>query len=88
MAIISNMEVWFIVIQNTIPINKIEMIIKNNLIDGEFFYAEKWKVPILFFENKNSDDHQWHEFYNIEKTDYNFNADNIETLLDRIVVCI
>ncbi|PKP45155.1 MAG: hypothetical protein CVT94_18850 [Bacteroidetes bacterium HGW-Bacteroidetes-11] len=39
------------------------------LIDGEFFDAEKWGLPVLQFENYHPDmDHPWHEIEKIEST--------------------
>jgi hypothetical protein len=38
------------------------------LIDGEFFDAQKWGLPVLHFENYHPEmDHPWHE---IEKIVY------------------
>jgi hypothetical protein len=42
--------------------------ISSSLIDGEYFYHNRLGVPALFFSLKNSDDHFWHEFENIEET--------------------
>jgi hypothetical protein len=39
------------------------------LIDGEFFDAEKWGLPVLQFEYYHPDmDHLWHEIEKIEYT--------------------
>jgi len=39
------------------------------LIDGEFFDAKKWGIPVLQFENYNKElDHPWHEIEKIEAT--------------------
>ena len=53
---------------NGIPIKQIELALRNTLIDGEYFIANKWNIPELFFEEYNSDDHEFHEFYSIEIT--------------------
>jgi len=53
---------------NRVDIKIIGAIINESLIDGEFFIAEKWEVPSLFFEVQNEDDHAWHEFESIEIT--------------------
>jgi hypothetical protein len=54
---------------NNLSLNQIEKIIKENLIDGEYFYTKKWDLPELFFEVSNSDDHEFHEFESIEYTE-------------------
>lgn len=72
---------------NNVPVTLITDIITRNLIDGEFFDANKWGVPSLFFDTKNQDDHEWHEFENIEVTEeppYSNSA--IEDLLDKILL--
>lgn len=51
-----------------IPIERLRTSINTYLIDGEFFNHESIKIPSLFFYPKNSDDHSWHEFENIEET--------------------
>ena len=61
-------------------------IISQNLIDGEFFNAEDWRVPSLFFEENTPDDHEWHEFVSIEETTDELTTGNIEILLNRILV--
>jgi len=52
-----------------ISLIKIENTIRENLIDGEYFIADEWQVPSLFFETSNPDDHHWHEFSNVELTE-------------------
>jgi len=72
---------------NNISVTLIENIIRKNLIDGEFFVANKWGVPPLFFDMKNEDDHEWHEFENIEITEEPpYSGLAIEDLLDRILL--
>ena len=54
---------------SNVDVEVIESIIRSELIDGEFFIAENWDIPTLFFEVHNEDDHAWHEFSSIEITD-------------------
>lgn len=63
---------------------QIETVIRKNLIDGEYFYAEKWNLPQLFFENSNSDDHEFHEFESVEITDANQYLKTIEEFLSTL----
>lgn len=53
---------------NNIPLESFKEKLLRNLIDGEFFIAEKLGLPTLFFDEPNEDDHQWHEFESIEAT--------------------
>jgi hypothetical protein len=70
---------------NNIAVDLIEDIVRGNLIDEEFFDAHKWGVPLLLFDTKNEDDHEWHEFERIEMTDEPpFSGLAIEDLLDKI----
>ena len=72
---------------NNISIDLVTDIIRKNLIDGEFFEAGKWGVPSLFFDTKNEDDHEWHEFENIEITqEPPYSGSAIEDLLDKILL--
>jgi len=72
---------------NIIALDLVEDIVRGNLIDGEFFNAHKWGVPPLFFDTKNEDDHEWHEFERIEMTDEPpFSGLAIEDLLDKILL--
>ena len=51
------------------PVDDIRDVIKQHLIDGEWFYSSEWKVPDLHFENWDSeDDHFLHEFGWVEET--------------------
>ena len=55
--------------QNNIPVTEVQAFIKDNLIDGAYFYASEWKVPDLHFENWDTDtDHFLHEFGSLEET--------------------
>ncbi len=42
--------------------------IKNALIDGEFFIADKSCLPKIGFDKKNELDHEWYEFSKISLT--------------------
>ncbi|RFZ93003.1 hypothetical protein D0C36_16595 [Mucilaginibacter conchicola] len=50
-----------------LPLQYIQPQIVSNLIDETWFYAEKWKLPILYC-NLSIDDPTWHEFESIEYT--------------------
>jgi len=53
-------------------LQEIELTIRKNLIEGEFFIPEKWNVPRLSFENYSPElDHDYHEFESVEITDEN-----------------
>jgi len=70
---------------SNIAIDVISNIIIRNLIDGEYFIAEEWKVPTLYFEDKNEDDHQWHEFESLELTNTKVCSSDIDVLLKTIL---
>jgi hypothetical protein len=57
--------------------------IRNVLIDGEYFVAEIAQVPTLYFQDHNSpNDHGWHEFHGVSKSDENSTEKKtIETLI-------
>ena len=69
------------------PTNKspeeISKLIKDHLIEGEWFYASEWKVPDLHFDNWDSeDDHFLHEFHSVEETyEQSTNNNTIEDFL-------
>ena len=69
---------------DNIPIEKIEAAIQSNLIDGEFFVAEDWGLPTLYFEDWTEDDHKWHEFTNIELKESTKELISISDFLNRI----
>jgi len=53
-------------------LQEIELVIRKNLIEGEFFIPEKWNVPRLSFENYSPElDHDYHKFESVEVTDEN-----------------
>ena len=53
---------------NKLSIENIDALIRNCLFDREFFNHIDFGIPPLFFEIKNSDDHDWHEYLNISLT--------------------
>lgn len=53
---------------NNTPLEEIEKLIRDKLIDGEYFDADKSGLPTLFFEITTSDDHELHEFQSLELT--------------------
>ena len=58
--------------QDSKSLEEIELAIRKNLIEGEFFIPEKWNVPRLSFENYSPElDHDYHEFESAEVTDEN-----------------
>jgi hypothetical protein len=61
----------FIILNNPtgIALAEAENIIHQKLIDGTWFYADKWNLPDLHFGTwDNEIDHTWHEFDDIEFT--------------------
>lgn len=47
----------------------IELDIRKNLIEGEFFIPEKWNIPKLSFEDYSVElDHDYNEFESVEFT--------------------
>ena len=67
-------------------LEELELLIKSKLIDGEWFYADQWKIPEIFLSTFDFKiDPTWHEFESVEYTDEPSNstfslADFIETL--------
>lgn len=53
---------------NNLSIDKVDAAIRNRLIDGEFFKHNLFNVPSLFFNTYNEDDHNLHEYENINIT--------------------
>ena len=59
--------------------------ISKSLIDGSWFYASKWQLPDLHFEDWDEEiDHNWHEFDSIEETDDTEVKEDITVFLKRI----
>lgn len=51
-------------------IEELEILIRSKLIYGEWFYADQWKLPVIFSDTFDfKTDPTWHEFENIEYTD-------------------
>lgn len=54
----------------SISLEGLEAVIKSKLIDGEWFYADQWKVPEIFLSTFDFKiDPTWHEFESVEYTD-------------------
>ena len=50
-------------------IEDVQKLIYVNLIDGEYFYTDNWKLPDKHFQDWDSEiDLQWHEFLKVELT--------------------
>lgn len=68
-----NNKIWGEVIfgnSNNIDTSFLNHKIENNLIDEEFFVANKISLPSLNFEKFDKDlDHGWHEYYAICDSD-------------------
>jgi len=56
---------------NNLSIEEADSILHLKLIDGEYFDHTKFDVPSLFFKDRNVDDHNLHEYRNVEITDEN-----------------
>ena len=55
--------------KENIPVEDIATAIQNKLIDGVWFYANKWNVPDLHFEKWDEEiDHNYHEFGSVQNT--------------------
>ena len=55
--------------KNSLSLQEIELAIRKNLIEGEFFIPEKWNTPRLSFEDYSPElDHDYHEFESLEVT--------------------
>jgi hypothetical protein len=69
-------------------INELRELINSKLIDGTWFYANKWGLPDLHFTDYKYDpsiDVDWHEFENIELTDeISLPNVDIEVLLNQL----
>ena len=65
----------------------LEQNVREKLIDGEFFVAEKAGLKKLNFpEHIKELDHDWHEFHSFEYTEENVNDENDRDIDDFIVV--
>jgi hypothetical protein len=54
---------------NSLSILELNKKLARVMIDELYFDHTKLRLPPLFFENLNSDDHAWHEYISIELTD-------------------
>ncbi|MCO5950769.1 hypothetical protein [Mucilaginibacter flavidus] len=55
---------------NNVDIQHLETLIKSKLIEGNWFFANEWKLPDLHFKCWDPEiDHAWHEFESVEYTD-------------------
>jgi hypothetical protein len=64
-----------------IALAEIETAIRSKLIDGAWFYVDKWNLPDLHFGTwDNETDHTWHEFDGIEFTDKTGSVDLLHFL--------
>jgi len=70
-------------------IQSIELAIRANLIDNEYFIPEKWKIPRLSFGDYSPElDHDYHEFESLEETKDSPTENNeISTFLKIITAC-
>ncbi|MEN0056933.1 MAG: hypothetical protein AAGC65_24855 [Mucilaginibacter sp.] len=58
-----------------IKLSEVERLIQFNLIDGLWFYADKWRVPDIHFDTWNNEaDHTFHEFEEVIYTNEAANA--------------
>jgi len=75
--------------QDSKSLEEIELGIRRNLIEGEFFIPEKWNVPRLSFENYSPElDHDYHEFESLEITNEDSTEScDISTFLFGITIC-
>lgn len=53
---------------NHLSVEAITNKIQSSLIDGEYFKHTRLGLPSLFFDSRNDDDHDWHEFESIVAT--------------------
>lgn len=67
-----------------LDVEQIKDVVAAHLLDGEYFVAELWSLPNLFFKDRNEDDHEWHEFVSVECTEDKTTTIDIVTLLDTI----
>ena len=71
---------------SNIGLHEIDKTLRNNLLDGEYFYANHWGLKDLHFEKYDEqDDHPYHEFVAIEFTEEApTESYSIATLLQRV----
>ena len=69
-----------------ITIAEVNNAIRDALIDEQWFYVDKWKLPDLHFEKwDNETDHLWHEFDCVEETDEAITMGDISEFLSTII---
>jgi hypothetical protein len=75
-----------IIFQNSdsIDLKLIEMNLKKLFIDSQYFEAKAILIPELYFESKNIDDHDWHEFLQLETTTESVTDSNQRSIIDFI----
>lgn len=75
--------------QESKSLQEIELAIRKNLIEGEFFIPEKWNILRLTFDSYSPElDHDYHEFESVEVTDENpTESIDITTFLIGITEC-
>lgn len=54
---------------NSLSISELNKRLGRVMIDEYYFDHTKFRLPPLFFENLNDDDHTWHEYISMEPTD-------------------
>ena len=63
-------------------LEEIDGAIKSVLIDGEWFYAEKWALKDMHvYKWDNSIDHEWHEYVDVEITEEAVTKGDIQDFL-------
>jgi hypothetical protein len=69
-----------------LTVEEIELKIRANLIDGEFFDPKKWGLPRLGFSDWDDEiDHTWNEFESVEATEEEVTIGEIGVSLKTIV---
>lgn len=78
----------FVIFSNpqNIELSEIDPLIRSELIDGEWFYAEDWRVPEIFLETFDfKTDPTWHQFENVEYSEASENeSEDIAAFIMRI----
>ena len=75
---------------NNISLEKIQTVINNKLIDGNWFVSKNWNLPDMHFKEyswDNEADHEWHELDCIEETTEHATIEvSIEDFIEAITV--
>jgi len=62
-----------------LPLDQIDERIREALIDGMYFSAEKLGLPTLYFDVSNEElDHEWHEFDCVREVDDGANLPKLD----------